>query len=194
MLYDSIDTIPAKTYFKIIESGDLKLLLSDGKRTINNISALEDAWEKLEAEHSAIEEGKRDNTVMDISKKIESMAAKYEAITYAISYLRKLDDADLVRLLNNYGFQLDGDIEQCLNRIESESEAIQIKIERERNKLPKEDKDNSKKTTFDKVVLSYGAITGLGFVDTNKISLTQYYALIETGNEKIKALESGGKK
>lgn len=189
-MYRSIDEIPAKTYFKIVETGDISLL---SKKKVEQIELLA-AWEIIEAEHSGLEQGKEDFKALDVPKKIEVLWAKYEAVRLAVHVLRRVDDPEMKDLLRSKGFNIGKNLNAELDQIEKESEAIMVKIDALHIKLPKINKETSPKTSFDKVVLSYGAITGLGFINTNKITLTQYYALIETGNEKITALENGTKK
>lgn len=189
-MYDSIDVIPAKIYFKILETGDISLLSKEEE----DAGVLALIWELIEAQHEELTQGKEEKKVLDLSKSIESLASRYESIRIAVYYLRREHDQELFDLLVGKGFNLDGDIQEALDRVDRESEGIIAKIERLSLKIPKINKESSAKTNFDKVVLSYGAITGLGFVDTNNITITQYYALIETGNEKIKALEGAANK
>ena len=187
-MYDSVDTIPAKLYFKIVGTGNIRLL----SKTATDVE-LRKAWENIELEHEGLG-GKEDKKALDIPKKIEMLWAKYEAIRLAVLVLRKSDDREMKDLLRSKGFKVTDDLDNDLDQIEKEAEALQVKIGALHLKLPKINKESSPKTSFDKVVLSYGALTGLGYIRTNDITLTEYYALIETGNEKIKALESGNKR
>lgn len=189
-MYSTIDEIPAKTYFKIVETGNLSLLSKKKKEEIELLAA----WETIQAEHSELESSKKDVKTLNVPKKIESLFARYEAIKLAIYVLRREDDEEMKDLLKSKGFTITDNLDNDLNVAEKESEAIIQQIEALQIKLPKINKDTSAKTPFDKVVLSYGALTGLGFVNTNKITLTQYYALVETGNDKITAMENANKK
>lgn len=184
-MYDSIETIPAKTYFKIVETGNLRLL----SKTATD-EELERAWGQIESEHEALGDG--DKKALDVPKKIETLWARYESVRLAIHVLRRSDDDQMKDLLRSKGFRIGEDLDNDLDQIEKEAEAIYIKIDALRKKLPKA--DTGTKAPFDKVVLGYGALVGTGWIDTNTITLTQYYALIETGNEKIKAFERGNKR
>lgn len=186
MTYDSPDIIPAKIYFKILETGEVELLSTE----IKKFDKLIEIWEKINEEYVSENKKQKQDKSFDLYKRIESLSAKFEAIKLSVMVLKYQDDQELKDLLLKYGYKFSDDEEKDLDRILRESESLQIKIENLRNQLPKV--DNKKKLSFDETVMSYAAFTGSGFIDTNKITLTQYDALINIGNQKMKALESHG--
>lgn len=190
MIYDSAEIIPAKLYFKIVDTGKYSLLsdenLSDEK--------LELLWKKIEEEHNEINPNKDRNKALDLFKKREALEAKLEVINLSVYHLKSKKDEELIRLLKTYGYQFTENLNEDLKKIERESLNIEVKIKSIAEKIPKPDKNNNNKSSFDETVMSYSAFTGAGFINTNTITLTQYYALINMGNQKLKALENGGKR
>lgn len=198
MIYDSIDIIPAKIFFKISDTGNLKLLVTD--ESVYDDNKLSLIWKNIEDENISLDNTNSIQKVVDVTKKIESLYAKFEAIKLAVYYLKKKIDNELIDLLLSYGYKFKWNekeyslenklqYQKDLDKIERESQTIYDKIERLQQKLPKPKENKDKKIPFDEVILGYGVITEAGFIDSNKITLTQYYALIKIGNEKIKSIE-----
>lgn len=202
MNYQYVDVIPAKVIFKIESTLNFDLLLpytNEGETTA-------EVWEVIEQEHQDISPDNKNDKNLDLFKTIEALRAKYESIQLAVLYLSKLWDNELADKLIEYGFSIeknnynnledmtrDEQHQAALEIVSKQSEAILIKIN---NALAKLDKKNDKKvskTSFEETILSYSAFTGVGYVDANKVTLMEYYALISLGQEKIKALEKGGK-
>lgn len=193
MIYNSIDTIPAKLFFKIVKSGDTKLLAVNENEI--DVDELEKIWNRILEEDSKITENKEESKVLNISKKIESTASKLEKVKLAIFYLSVMADDEIIEMLKKDGYTFSGDLKKDLEKIERFSEALKIKIDKYSNDLNdiiKKDSDEDSEVPFDEVVLSYGVITGIVF-KTNEITLSEYRALIKIGNKKMKVLESNGK-
>ena len=188
MTYSSFDTIPVKLFFEIEKTGNLQLLtdqeMSDAE--------LKTIWKKIEAEHEKINpNNKGERKEFHIFKQMEAVNAQYQSITNAVKYLSYKDDEELTAILKNYGYQFTGDSQKDLEKIANHSESLLIKIKRLQDQLPKP--EEKKEVSIDEVILGYSVIAGSGFLDTNKITGTQYYALISIGNQKMKALENGKK-
>lgn len=192
MIYDSLDIIPAKLYFKIEQTEDVNLLSTE--KTNKDLSIL---WEKLKEDYQLLNPDKANNQIIDLSKKMESLFAKFEATKLSVFHLKNKKDQDLIDLLKSYGYKLDLNKYQThLDIIEKENKALLNKINTINEKLErlKPKQNGNTTTTFDEVVLSYSSLTNAGFIDTNKITITQYNALINLGNKKIKELEKNGKR
>lgn len=171
-----------------METGEVSLLSNEDKSE----EELSDIWNKIQEEHEKISINDRQNKALNIYKKIEALSCRYYAVKLSVHCLKYVRDKDLFVLLKNYGYKITWrDLREDLERIERESKAIETKILRAKQQLPKQKKDKGASVSFDETVLGYAAFTGSGFVDTNKITVPQYYALINIGNQKIKALENG---
>ena len=190
-LYNSADIIPAKLYYKIVASGDLTRLSSKELPE----KELAEIWETIQNEDAELSPGGKADKIINVSRKIEAIAAKYESVNLAVYYLDKCEedeaDEELINQLKEYHYKFSGDLHKDLETIARENKALILIIKRLQKQLPQQEEDNSSKTTLDENILSYGIITGLGFIDTNTITLSQYRALVSTGNQKIKALEDG---
>lgn len=200
MIYNSPETIPAKIYFKILDGASLSLLSADSNA---NVQALELAWKKIEDEYVSKKDSAKNKKILDLSKKMEVLNAKMEATLLAVYHLRHVKDDELLELLVGYGHTFKWkkaekyDNEQAadlifqadLDRIERAADDIKNMIEVYQSRMPKTETVEGVEMTFDENVLSYAAFTGLGYVDPNTLPLTQYDALINTGNNKMKALE-----
>ena len=186
MIYNSLDIIPAKLFLKIEETGDYSLLSTE--ETKEDLKTL---WELLVAENDRIHPNKESNKSLDIYKQIEKHWTKYKSVSAAVYFLNRKKDQELTELIQSYGYRLRSrEFKKDLRVIEREVESLKIRIKRLEGQLPKK---NKKETSFDEVIMSYGAITNSGFIDTNTITLMQYYALVSIGNKKIKSIDNGGK-
>lgn len=194
MTYDSVDIIPSKLFFKILETGDIKLLSDEEK----NEETLNKIWIEIQSQDSdLIKDNKRDK-VIDLSKRIESLLARIESIKLAVFHLKILPDDDLLELLKNFGYKFSDNLDSDLERVERETEAILLKIKIDQRRLNnlKPKKDSDKKVPFDETILSYSAFTHLNF-RPNTITQSEYRALISVGNQKIEAIQknmSNGKR
>lgn len=187
MIYKSIDTIPSKLYFKIIETSDYSLLCSSGEKVPEE--ELIQIFEKIRLEDEKIYEGsgKENSKELNIYAKIENLATKYKKVKFAVYYLRHIKDEELIEVLKKDGYKFTEDFEKSLDAIERVVESLLVKIEVSKNRLPKR-KEASEEIPFDEVVLSYCALLGMGFVDTNKVVQSQFRAIIKMGNNKIEKL------
>lgn len=185
------DTLPAKTFFKIAESGDLSLL---GEGTPEELEAVfAEIQNQREADDST---GQGKSKELDIMSQIEALAAKYKAVKWSVYYLRFLADQELEDYLRGQGYALNEATKEAdLDKIDTITQGILIKIESIRKRLPKREK-TEKSPPFDQVALSYCALLEMGYVDTNKITISQYDSVVTLGNRKMDALNklnNGGK-
>lgn len=203
MVYDSLDIIPSKLFFKIADTGDVRLLSKDKDV---DIEVLKKIWSQLEEEDAELSQSDTLDKLIENYAKIERLSAKFKCIALCVRYLRFKKDDDLISQLRNYGFQIRWGRDKIIEGEEATAEAIfqydldevvrlsediGLQIERIKSRIPKQ-KKNAKQTPFDEVVMGYAAFTGAGFIDTNSITQTQYRALINLGAQKIKSLENNG--
>jgi CRISPR/Cas system-associated protein endoribonuclease Cas2 len=182
MIYKTLDTIPAKIYYKIIETGDISLLST----TETTVEKLEEIWERIKSEDESFNNDQ--NRRVKTFSKIESLQAKLESIQHAVFYLKIEDDAELRELLKSYGYTYHS--HDDLDRILLQSDGINDAIDKLRLKLPKENISKSA-IPFDEMVLSAGVIAGVGFIDTNTITKTQLDGILKITETKIKASGKG---
>lgn len=184
MIY-TLDTIPAKLYYHILETGNVHLL-SDEELPVATLDKL---WEDMQAKDLENNPDNSTNKSLDIHKTCEHYLAKYEAIRHAIHCLKYAEDKELIDLIRYYGYTYNS--KEDLERIAQQSESIFLKIDRQKARLPK--KKESKHVPFDEMVISCGVISGTGFIDTNTITKTQLDALVKVTMNKIKASQKNGR-
>lgn len=200
MTYQSVDTIPSKLFFKILDTGQYQLLSDE----IKDEKELKRIWDIIEQEDTELNPNDRTNDSIDVFKKVEWLAAKYKCIELCIRHLRYKKDDELIEKLREYGYKLRYDagslkdenwsaaeaiFQMDLDEIVRLSEDIGTQIERALVLLERKNKKTGKASSYDEVVMGYAAFTGSGFIDTNTITQSQYRALIKMGDEKIKSLE-----
>lgn len=187
------DTIPFKTYFKIVETGDLKLLGDADEADLIKI------FDDISNQRQKATEGHGDSgrtKQLDVYCQMEALSSKYKFIKYAVHCLRHVKDDELIELLRDKGYKITDDLQSSLDYIEKTSEGLLIKIESIKNRLPKKKEIEEKEPPLDEVILSYCALLEMGFVDTNSVTLSQYDSIITLGNRKMDALNkinNGGK-
>ena len=189
MIYKSVDTIPSKIFFKILETGDVKLLTDEDIP----IKELEQIWSIIQNEDSELTGKESSDKVISVSKQIEALLARMESINLSVFHLKVKEDKDLINLLKKYNYTFTGDLKYDLERVEVESEALTQKLKRYQRQLKAllpEDYEKKKQVPFDEVVMGYGVVSGW-IVRPNKITQSEYRALIKIGNQKIKALSNG---
>lgn len=201
MTYTSVDTVPAKVFFKILKTGHVNLLTDkivvetkqnedDGVITIDELNNI---WATIQAEDEALVNDTKSDKILNISKKIDAIVAQLGCIRTSVFYLKTFpDDEDLINQLKNYGYRFTENMTTDLERIERENEGLELKYKnykRQLDKINPKTEDNKKPTPFDEVVLGYGVVTGLTY-RTNEITQSEYRALINVGNQKMKSIEN----
>lgn len=191
MIYNSLDIIPYKTFLTILQSKVYTLLSSDGKDVFNEDEA-KDIWEELYDQYEKHNYDKDANKTLKLSQRIEALLTKYKVVKTSVVCLRFEYNQEVVDILKNYGYSLsEKTYLKDLDRIERESKNYLMQAEKLNEQLPKTDdaEDNKAVVSIDKIILGYCSITGLNF-DTNKITVTQFFALQDVVKDKIKSLES----
>ena len=190
------DTIPIKLYFQISESGKYELITDENHF---DSETLQKRFEDIEHEFEELTQNNQKKRVFELIRKIESTIRKKEAIDIVLDTLfmdlsRK--DSELIEALEAEGYSFSsGNYNIDLKRILSNNESELVRLKKYQNELEllvsQEEPEGLEKGNIDEVILSYGIITGAGFIDTNTITMTQYCALLKLGNQKMKMLENG---
>lgn len=189
MIYDTLDLLPIKTFIKIQETGNVKLLIT----SCENISEeeLEVIFDKLSDEFQQLNAEDNSNRNFMLLKEISHLEAKLKTAMCGIEILRFEANNSVMlalsELLNitirtnrtDYYFK-------DLERAESKAKLINKSIEKLRDQLPK--KDESKSDSIDDTLAAIAMITGVSF-DFNTLSCTAYTALIKQTKQKVKAQE-----
>ena len=192
MIYNSLEILPYKTFFKIVDSQDVSLLKNGAEAEEKDLKEL---WESLLKEYNEISPEKEEMNLLRVKRDIEAIECKYKAIQVSLSALDFHYDDDLIEILQSYGYKLTKEnYYEDLKRISRESEALLMKSANIKKKLPKVDANSaSTKVTIDRLFAFYSSVLGFDF-DYNTISVTKVLALKEQVNSKIKSQENNTKK
>ena len=189
MKYTSLDTIPLKLFYQILSSGDVSPLM-DSKEDLSNVS---EVWSALKEDFEKLDPSNSIQKTFKILREIEEYRAQYNGIQFAVEALKFDRDLDLENELRQFGFKLNEDnFIDDLERIKNESQALLMFIEELEVTLPSN--DGKKASNIDEVILGYSSYTNLQYTDTNKITVTQYYALKKVFDEKLKAMRQQAQK
>lgn len=192
MIYNSLEILPYKTFFKIVYSQDVSLLKNGAEAEEIDLKEL---WESLLKEYNEISPEKEEMNLLRVKRDIEAIECKYKAIQVSLSALDFHYDDELIEILQAYGYKLTKEnYYEDLKRISRESEALLMKSANIKKKLPKVDANSaSTKVTIDRLFAFYSSVLGFDF-DYNTISVTKVLALKEQVNSKIKSQENNTKK
>lgn len=192
MIYNSLEILPYKTFFKIVDSQDVSLLKNGAEAEEIDLKEL---WESLLKEYNEISPEKEEMNLLRVKRDIEAIECKYKAIQVSLSALDFHYDDDLIEILQSYGYKLTKEnYYDDLSRIARESEALLMKSANIKKKLPKVDANSaSTKVTIDRLFAFYSSVLGFDF-DYNTISVTKVLALKEQVQSKVKPQENNTKK
>lgn len=189
MIYDTLDLLPIKTFIKIQETGNVKLLTS-GEENVPETD-LEVLFDKLSDEFQELNAEDNSNRNFMLLKEISHLESKLKTAICGIEILRFecnnsviLALSDLLNVTirtNRTDYYL-----KDLERAESKAKLINKSIEKLRDQLPK--KDQTKSDSIDDTLAAIAMITGVSF-DFNTLSCTAYAALIKQTKQKVKAQE-----
>lgn len=188
MIYDSLEIIPYKIFMRIVEDNSLIHLLSSNKEEDKEL--LENIWNKLFREYTAISPEKEEMKLLQLEKEIAFIECKHKGIMVALTALDFDYNQELVDILLGYGYKLSKETYyDDLKRIEREASALEMKAKNIKKRLPKKDANSvSTKVSIDRVFAFYSSVLGYDF-DYNTISVTKVLALKEQVDNKLKSIE-----
>ncbi|QYS85408.1 hypothetical protein JJC03_09165 [Flavobacterium oreochromis] len=187
MHYSSLDYLPVKVYYDILETNNVNLL-SD---TITDKKELSELWTSLSNKFKDLDNSDYAKQTFSRNKQIQVLEVKQRLVLMYLNLLSFEYDDAIVSKLNALGYNVrtdnTDDYYLDLKRVEVETNGIEVKINALKNQASKT--DNSQSVTIDEVLASYSVILGFDY-DYNTISCTKYLALKSQVNKKIKALET----
>jgi len=194
MIFNSLDTIPYKTFIKIAATGNFSLL-SD---TETNKEILFPIWEALFKEHLDFESTPDSKKEFRITIDVESLETEYKFILCSCDCLEFAMDEGLIEILRGKRYQLRTDNTENyyhdLSMIKRFAKGLKIKINSLKSQLPKDDDEKEEshsvqheKLTIDDVMAGYTMILGYDF-DYNTVTYTKFKAIKRQVNLKIKSV------
>lgn len=189
MIYDSLDILPIKTFFKIQETNNISLLVTANE--LFQEDELKLIFDRLSDEFQTL--NAKENSVRNfmLLKESSHLEAKFKTAICGIEVL-KFQNKDDVRIslceLLNVKIRTNrtDHYYKDLERAENKANLIKKSIQQLNNQLPR--KNETKSITIDDTLAAISMITGVSF-DFNLISCSAYVALLNQAEQKTKAQE-----
>ncbi len=190
MIYDSLDTLPVKTFYKIQETGNFKLLNPDDESE----NETKELFDRLSDEFNKLDKGSSYEREFLLQKEIAHLEAKQNLCALAVEILRFELNQEVkeslekelhfkVRTKNTAYYYKD------LGRAESKISLLKVKIERLKEQLKSNNSNSSNLLqTIDDVLASISSILGVSF-DFNTLTCTPYLAYKKQTESKVKSQE-----
>lgn len=182
----SIDTLPIKLFYKIVETGDVSLF-PENNYTNDELLVI---WNGIYDEFQKRDNNELSKRIFRISLDIEYLTVKYNLITMCIDSLRFDYNEELESILKSHGYLINKEqYIKSLDNAERNAKGIFSKIELLKNQLPKQEKNKKDNATIDDVLAGYSTILGFNIGDFNKITCSEYLGWKKQVETKIKQQE-----
>ncbi len=197
MIYDSLDIIPYKTFWKIAKDGDVKLLCTTGE---TDEIKLQEIWDQLYDEHLSKNKTSESERIFKLSKNIDELLTINKVIVMACSCLQYDYNQEMFDIVVSYGFSISTESTESyyndIDKILRESKSFVIKAEFYKKMLPDDEENETEKKEYnpDDVMASYSAILGYSIGKHNEVTYTEFYAHERSVNTKIDSLKSNTNK
>lgn len=181
----SIDTLPVKVFYKIVETQNLNLL----PKNSHSKKELVTIWLKIYDEFQNRDNNELSKRIFRISVDIEYLHSKFNLIVMCIDSLKFDYNKELINILKEHGYHInEKGYAKSLESAERNAKGIFAKIELLKNQLPKETKAK-KESSIDDVLAGYSTILGFNIGDFNKITCSEYLGWKNQVEVKIKNQE-----
>lgn len=189
MIYDTLDVLPVKTFYKIQETSNFNLL---NPKNIE-IEDLPSLFDELSDEFNKLDKGEGFDREFILQKEISHLESKVKVLTLGVEILRfEYDD----EIKNTIEKEIHHKIRtnrteyyyKDLERIEKKTLLINAKIQRLKDQQKSNNGSESSNSTIDDMLASICTILGVSF-DFNTIPCTTYLAYKKQTQSKIKAQE-----
>lgn len=190
MIY-TIDTIPAKIFFKIHETGDVKLL-SD-----NDIEEqkLQKEWDKIVKEDEVIAGNNtktKKSKALNLSRLILKLNTRLEMALSAVAVLNNGRNDTIEQLLKKEGYKLTTtNFYNDLQTIKREINGVKMKIGRYQKELKilQKTEQHKGKKNFEMVLIELLVFLEFPFKEANTITLLEFRAIEKQAVLKVKNLK-----
>lgn len=189
MIYDTLDVLPVKTFYKIQETSNFNLL---NPKNIE-IEDLPSLFDELSDEFNKLDKGEGFDREFILQKEISHLESKVKVLTLGVEILRfEYDD----EIKNTIEKEIHHKIRtnrteyyyKDLERIEKKTLLINAKIQRLKDQQKSNNGSESSNSTIDDMLASICTILGVSF-DFNTVPCTTYLAYKKQTQSKIKAQE-----
>lgn len=189
MIYDSLDVLPIKTFYKIQETGQFDLLDTNSNSTEEQ-QDLQVLYDRLSAEFEALTQSDGLDRDFFLRREISHLESVKKVCTLGIEILKfeynEEIKNEIAQLLNyNIRTKITAYYYKDLERCEKKVLLIDKKISQLSSQLTKPKKTNEKGGTIDDALAAVCTILGVSF-DFNSVPCTTYIAYKKQADSKIK--------
>lgn len=196
-MYKSLDTIPFKLFYKILDDNSLFYLLSNEDKEFEDFTPEElikcaSVWDKIYNSFLEIAPNDEDRKILNINREIEYLTSKHKLVITCCDCLSFDWNDEIVAIIRGFGYKLtDDNYYKDIETITRECDSLLIKCDRYIKMLPEQNEEevSKEKINIDEMFASFSAILGIDF-DYNTISFTKTKALQKQVEFKLKSLES----
>lgn len=186
MIYDTLDNLPVKTFYKIQSSGNAGLLNPNNETTQQDLNEL---FDDLVTQFEVLSESsterdffiKREISHLESVKKIATLGVEILKFEWNEEIRAEVSKLLGLNIRTNRTIYYYKDLERCEKKIA----LIDKKIQTLSNQLPKEKESNNNTETIDDVLASFCTVLGVSF-DFNTLPCTSYIAYKKQMAMKIK--------
>ena len=190
MIYDTLDILPIKTFYKIQETGNVDLLNPSNASSEIDFSEL---FDHLSDQFNMLDKGDDFDREFMLEKEISHLESKVKFLTLGVDILR-FEYNDEIKLIIekeiNHKIRTNRTeyYYKDLERIDKKILLINSKIQRLLDQRKSNNGNASSNSTIDDMLASICSILSVSF-DFNTIPCTTYLAYKKQTNSKIKAQE-----
>jgi len=133
MIYD-IESLMTDRFYKIIDSGDLKLLFDDGIVSDDAMAK----WHEIVDKFNDITDNQQHKNYLIDRLELLKLTARYDVLTNCIKALTIVYDKELIAILHELGYKFDENkVEEGFENLHNQSRALFKKIERKKSDFVK---------------------------------------------------------
>ena len=191
-IYNSLDTLPVVTFFKVMETSDYSLL-NPNKEKITEEELMK-VWEDLYNEFQDRDDNQANKKVFRITKELQVLSLKYNIIQMCIDALLFDYNEEAIKILKQHGYRVKKEsYNSDLEKAQRYSKGILAQIELLKQQLPKlpEKEDNS---NINDVLAGFATKVAVG--KHNEVTCSEYLSykkliskIIQQQEEEVRKLK-----
>lgn len=199
MIHD-IETLPYVTLIKIIETGNVRLLIKKRYfKWIDNIRLklakvdIEKEFEQIKEDYSERESSVRRKKIKSLHKKLIRLNGKYQVVILALEVLKRGKDDDMMVILKKHGYTIEGDYVEGLMTVYKQTENLKNQIKTIEGEIKKYtgSKEDGKADAY-KILVNLIVQLGLS-LKSSEITVIEFVHYKQALAAKIKHNKKNGK-
>jgi len=113
-------------FSKIIQNKDLSLLTNEKEMSEEKLQEL---WNNIREDYTKHEDSLKNKKIDELKRKISKESGKYQTIIMALEVLKYGSDADMLKIIESYGYRIVGDYYSGLEQVYKQVANLKNKIE-----------------------------------------------------------------